>query len=426
MNYSEFFKLGKEKNFKNIQITELTSEDINVEYIDDKLENNNFSSNITYLIKAEKNNKTVKMSSDYLEENILNLLDEKIKYTDSYYTDEYLTDKNQNNISNFKSIDIKEEIEVVKKIYKEKEKFKFLKIITSYLSASAEKTRIINSNGVDISTASVTYSYDCELVLENNNETISYSKSILKTKKDELNIKALVEEAINEAKKMTIKENLKTDKYNIVLSNEVAGSIISKIITGIYANNIREKTSIFENKLNKLVFGKNINIVENPLDIRYPGYTMFDNEGTKVKNKDIIKNGVLKTYLYDIKEAKIVNKESTGNSFGRINTRNLYLVPENNSKEKILKQLKTGIYITDFMGSQGTSIDINTGKISLQIFGFIVEDGKIKCGFEPCVLTTTITEMFNNVKLIGNDLEFYEKSVGSPSILINNISIAAK
>ena len=426
MNYSEFFKLGKEKNFKNIQITELTSEDINVEYIDDKLENNNFSSNITYLIKAEKNNKTVKMSSDYLEENILNLLDEKIKYTDSYYTDEYLTDKNQNNISNFKSIDIKEEIEVVKKIYKEKEKFKFLKIITSYLSASAEKTRIINSNGVDISTASVTYSYDCELVLENNNETISYSKSIKKTKKDELNIKALVEEAINEAKKMTIKENLKTDKYNIVLSNEVAGSIISKIITGIYANNIREKTSIFENKLNKLVFGKNINIVENPLDIRYPGYTMFDNEGTKVKNKDIIKNGVLKTYLYDIKEAKIVNKESTGNSFGRINTRNLYLVPENNSKEKILKQLKTGIYITDFMGSQGTSIDINTGKISLQIFGFIVEDGKIKCGFEPCVLTTTITEMFNNVKLIGNDLEFYEKSVGSPSILINNISIAAK
>lgn len=426
MNYSEFFKLGKEKNFKNIQITELTSEDINMEYIDDKLENNNFSSNITYLIKAEKNNKTVKMSSDYLEENILNLLDEKIKYTDSYYTDEYLTDKNQNNISNFKSIDIKEEIEVVKKIYKEKEKFKFLKIITSYLSASAEKTRIINSNGVDISTASVTYSYDCELVLENNNETISYSKSILKTKKDELNIKALVEEAINEAKKMTIKENLKTDKYNIVLSNEVAGSIISKIITGIYANNIREKTSIFENKLNKLVFGKNINIVENPLDIRYPGYTMFDNEGTKVKNKDIIKNGVLKTYLYDIKEAKIVNKESTGNSFGRINTRNLYLVPENNSKEKILKQLKTGIYITDFMGSQGTSIDINTGKISLQIFGFIVEDGKIKCGFEPCVLTTTITEMFNNVKLIGNDLEFYEKSVGSPSILINNISIAAK
>lgn len=426
MNYSEFFKLGKEKNFKNIQITELTSEDINVEYIDDKLENNNFSSNITYLIKAEKNNKTVKMSSDYLEENILNLLEEKIKYTDSYYTDEYLTDKNQNNISNFKSIDIKEEIEVVKKIYKEKEKFKFLKIITSYLSASAEKTRIINSNGVDISTASVTYSYDCELVLENNNETISYSKSILKTKKDELNIKALVEEAINEAKKMTIKENLKTDKYNIVLSNEVAGSIISKIITGIYANNIREKTSIFENKLNKLVFGKNINIVENPLDIRYPGYTMFDNEGTKVKNKDIIKNGVLKTYLYDIKEAKIVNKESTGNSFGRINTRNLYLVPENNSKEKILKQLKTGIYITDFMGSQGTSIDINTGKISLQIFGFIVEDGKIKCGFEPCVLTTTITEMFNNVKLIGNDLEFYEKSVGSPSILINNISIAAK
>lgn len=77
------------------------------------------------------------------------------------------------------------------------------------------------------------------------------------------------------------------------------------------------------------------------------------------------------------------------------------------------------------MGAMSTSIDTNTGNISLQIFGLIVENGKIKNGFEPSVMTTSIFELLSNVEEIGNSIDFSELSSASPELLIRNISIAA-
>jgi predicted Zn-dependent protease len=77
------------------------------------------------------------------------------------------------------------------------------------------------------------------------------------------------------------------------------------------------------------------------------------------------------------------------------------------------------------MGASNTSISATTGNISLQIFGFIIEDGKIKSGFNPCIMTTSIFELFNNVKLIGDTLEFTNTKAASPILLIENISVAS-
>ncbi len=425
MNYKDFFKLAKKRKIKNIQITEFTNNDILIKYIDEKLDINDSCFKISYKIKAERDKKSIKITSDYLDENILDLIEMKLEYTDTSYEDEYLKNKTNNNV-NIKKLDLLKEHEIIKEIYKLKEKSKYLKNIDSEITASFEKVRIINSNGVDISTANESYSASCELLLEDNNTTVSYNKSQLKVKKQDLDLKKLVEDSINEAEKMIVKEEINTGKYNIVLSNEVTSSIISNIMDAVAANNIRQKTSIFTDKLVKKIMGENITIIEDPQNKKYPGYTLFDNEGTDTSKKDIINRGILQTYLYDIKEAKIAKRESTGNSYEGIDTRNLYLVPGKYSKEELFMQLKNGLYITDYMGSQSTSINTNTGNISLQIFGFIIEDGKIKCGFEPCVMTTTIEELFNSVEEIGNDLEFFNANTGSPSILVKNISIAGK
>ena len=78
------------------------------------------------------------------------------------------------------------------------------------------------------------------------------------------------------------------------------------------------------------------------------------------------------------------------------------------------------------MGASGTCINSNSGNISIQIFGYIIENGKIICAFEPTIMTTTIFELFSNVKYIGDDLKFTSQAVGAPSLYIENISIAAK
>ena len=60
-------------------------------------------------------------------------------------------------------------------------------------------------------------------------------------------------------------------------------------------------------KINKTIFSNKISIIEEPTNKLYPGYRLFDDEGTETKEKYIIKNGNLLTYLSNIKEAKLHN-----------------------------------------------------------------------------------------------------------------------
>ena len=88
--------------------------------------------------------------------------------------------------------------------------------------------------------------------------------------------------------------------------------------------------------------------------------------------------------------------------------------------------MQDGIYFPDKMGASGTSRNETPGSISIQIFGFLIKNGKIVSGFEPAIMTTTIFEILSNIENIGNDLTFNRKDIGCPSIYVSNIYIASE
>ena len=184
------------------------------------------------------------------------------------------------------------------------------------------------------------------------------------------------------------------------------------------------QVSCLENKIDNKVFSDKLTIIEDPTNKDLPGYRLFDDEGTLTKKKTIVEKGVLKNYLFNNKEAIIKNIESTGNGYGNISTKNMYVEKGTKKFNELLSEMNDGIYITDYMGSANTSIDLVTGNISIQIFGFLIKDGKIVSGIEPSIMTTTIFELLSNIEEIGDDLTFTNTRVGSPSIFIKNISIA--
>lgn len=179
MTCQEFIKYGKEKGFTDIQIVEETSNNIDSSYINEKLDANNSSFSISYFVKAEKDNKTVKISTDYLEKNIIDLLDLKIENEDSSYQDEYLTDLTNNNSLSLEKIDITDEIKTLKTIYKLKENNN-IKSITSCYSGSSYKKRIVNSKSVDISTTKKVYDFYIEVLVEKNGNIVSASSIVSK------------------------------------------------------------------------------------------------------------------------------------------------------------------------------------------------------------------------------------------------------
>lgn len=424
MNYIEFFKLAKEKNISNIQIVEKKTTDSSVELINGKIESYNDYDNIDYEIKAEYNKKTVKIHTNYLDKNIINLIIFKCKNTDSVYEDEYL--KNIANIEKNEEIefDITKEIEILKNLDSYRKKYKDIDKLTTYFSETYSNTRIINSNGVDISTDSHLCAFMIETIIKNKGKYTSYDEKVLSTDKKEIDFEKLTKEVIEKALLNRHKEKIETRKYNIILDKRVASRIVNSFNDMLSASSIRNKISCLEDKLDKQLFSTKLNIIEDPTNKKYPGYRLFDNEGTKTEKKSIINKGKIKTYLYNIKEAKLVNKKSTGNGYESISTRNMYIIPGKLSEKELLEKLDNGIYIADYMESGGTSINSINGDISLQIFGFLVENGKLKTGIEPSIMTTNIFELLTNIEEIASNLQFTSTISASPSILIRDISIA--
>lgn len=425
MKYNEFLLIASQNQITNIQIAETSLNDVNINTKNGKLSDYNISSTKEYSIKAEYKGKTVKISTQYLDESIIDLIKIKSEYTDSNYQDMYLTDTSNNNHE--KLAELPNQNSIISRLYDAdsfRTKNKYIKELNLYFEEENKVVRIINSNGVDIATSSHLYELSIELVLKDKT-TISDYKTYIVTDYDALDIEKSINDLYTESVKMLKKDQLETKKYDIVLSKKVSSNILSSIIPMLSSANIRQKTSCLQNKLNKKIFSSKMSIVEDPTNKKYPGYSKFDIEGTKTYKKVIVENGMLKSYLYDIKEAKQQDIESTGNNYGGIDTRNMYILPGELSKEEILRKLNNGLYITDYMGAMSSSIDTNTGNISLQIFGLIVEDGKIKNGFEACIMTTSIFELFSNVEEIGKNIEFSKLSSASPELLIKNISIAA-
>lgn len=422
MEYKELFSIAHKKGITNIQVAETTNHTTQTEVINKELETYENSYTTTYNIKAEHNGKTVKLVSDYLDEDILDQIIFKATYTDSAYEDEYLTDTSNNN-----EIDeeyIQNEDDILTKLY-DLDRYRngeIYKLIT-YYTDNYDKKRIINSNGVDISTSSHHYEFYTEAIVKRGEDYSSFNNTWLTVSAKELDLDKYVLDTIEKAKKISSKDSIQTGKHDIIIDSTVLTTILSTFVTMLSGENIRKKFSCLENKLGKKIFSDKLTIIEEPTSKKYPGYTLFDNEGTPTKNKIVVDEGKLNTYLYNIKEAKYVKQNSTGNGFNSISTRNMYIKPGNKSLEELFSTLNNGIYITELMGADNTSINANTGNISIQIFGFIIENGKIKSGFKPCILTTNIFELFSNIEEIGSDLRFTTIAVGCPSILIKEISI---
>ena len=424
MNYSEFFSKAKEKNITNIQVVEKSVNDSSVELLDGKIDSYEDYNNIDYDIKAEYNGKTVKLSSDYLDEKILDLIITKCDITDTEYKDDYLSTGEVIKQNEEIEFNIKNEIDRLIEIDELRKKYSEIKKLTTCFCENYTNIRIINSNGVDISTDSHLCTFIVEAITEKNGDFTSYDEKILTTDKSEIDFEKFTESVINKAIIMSEKKRIESKKYNIILDRKVASRIIASFGQTLSATAIRNKVSCLENKLDKKLFSEKLSIVEDPTNKDYPGYRLFDNEGTRTYKKDIVKNGVVKTYLYNIKEAILADTKSTGNGYDSISTKNMYAIPGNLSEEELLKKLDNGIYIADYMESGGTSINSVNGNISLQVFGFIVENGKLVSGIEPSILTTTIYELLSNIDEISNNLQFTYTSFASPSMLIKNISIA--
>ena len=221
----------------------------------------------------------------------------------------------------------------------------------------------------------------------------------------------------------------KSGQYPTVLSHDVFSNFVEVMVGSADAESIQKESSFLVGKLHEKVASSKITISERPLD-KNQLFTSFDAEGVARQNRDIIKKGILQTYLYNRETALKDGVETTGNAAyrgGKIATAytNLAVKPSKKSFEEMIAPIKEGVYITTIQGL-GTGMNETNGDFSCQATGYMIRDGKLA---EPLTLITlggNVLKMFETIKDIDSKREFLPQGIVCPDVYIKSMSIGGK
>jgi PmbA protein len=219
-----------------------------------------------------------------------------------------------------------------------------------------------------------------------------------------------------------------TQQIPIVFAPEIARSLINNIFEAANGDSIYRGASFWTGRLGEQVASPNVTVIDDGTLPGLFGTAPFDGEGLPTRRTVVIEKGVLKNYLLNTYTGRKLNMPSTGNASRGlagtpgIGAGNLFLQKGSVSPEQLLAEVKAGFYVTELMGF---GVNLVTGDYSRGAAGLWIENGELTYAVEEITIAGNLKEMFNNVTVIADDLNF-RGAVASPTLRIDGMIIAGK
>ena len=198
-------------------------------------------------------------------------------------------------------------------------------------------------------------------------------------------------------------------EMEVVLGAGWPGILLHEAIGhGLEGDFNRKKTSAFSGLLGERVAAPGVTVIDDGTISDRRGSLTIDDEGTPTQKTVLIEDGILKGYMQDRMNSRLMGVQSTGN--GRRQSyahapiprmTNTYMPAGRYEPEEILKSMGNGLYATNFGGGQ---VDITSGKFVFTCTeAYIVEDGKIGAPVKGATLIGNGPDVLTRVSMIGND-----------------------
>ncbi len=291
---------------------------------------------------------------------------------------------------------------------------------------------IINSKGLDLKNKRNHLTAYVVPIIEDNNEKYDGMGYVIAEKIEDVNPEKIANDGVKEALSRVGGKSISSGKYKIIINNEAMVSLLG-IFDPIFDSEQAQKgLSLLKDKEGKMVASDVVTLVDDPHLKDGLGTTAFDDEGVATYKKEIISNGKLNTLLYNLKTANKAGVKSTGNGFKSsyasivgISATNFYIKPGEKSFEELCENIKDGVIITEFAGLHSGANAV-TGDFSLAAKGFMVENGKKTFPIEQITVAGNFFTLLKDIECVGSDLKFPMSSIGCPSVIVKELSIAGK
>jgi len=203
----------------------------------------------------------------------------------------------------------------------------------------------------------------------------------------------------------------------------------------------RKGTSAFSGRIGEQVASPLCTVVDDGTLPNRRGSLTIDDEGTPSANNVLIENGILKGYMQDKMNARLMGVAPTGNgrreSYAHLpmpRMTNTYMLPGPHKSEEIIESIEHGLYAVNFGGGQ---VDITSGKFVFSANeAYLIENGRVTCPVKGATLIGNGPEVMTRISMVGDDLaldtgvgtcgkegQSVPVGVGQPTLKIDQLTV---
>lgn len=231
-------------------------------------------------------------------------------------------------------------------------------------------------------------------------------------------------------------------EMTVVLGSGWPGILLHEAVGhGLEGDFNRKGSSVFSGCIGKRVAAKGVTVIDDGTIAGRRGSLNIDDEGNPTQRNVLIEDGILRSYMQDTMNARLMKTAVTGNgrreSYAHLplpRMTNTFMLNGDKDPEEIIASVKKGLYAANFAGGQ---VDITSGKFVFSASeAYMIENGKITYPVKGATLIGSGSAAMNEVSMIGNNMALdsgvgtcgkegqgVPVGVGMPSIRLNSLTV---
>ena len=326
----------------------------------------------------------------------------------------------------FNDIDLDESVELLKSVISQTID-SGCEVTGSGFSASAGKSLIINSNGVSIENMGTGFGISLAVTIQKEGE-IATAYNSASSRFYDLDGEKLANEVCDLAKSSLNSKPVETNNYNVVLDYYAATGLLQTFINAFDGENVARGRSILKDKIGSEIANPSLSIVDNPLLEKGMHTTRCDGEGSVSETTELIKDGVLNSFIYDIYTANKEGVKTTSNGYRgsylstpMISTSNLEFKFD---EMKDLSEIEKGVLTTSVLGAH-TANPIS-GDFSVEANNaFKIENGELTEPINKAMISGNIFEIMKTVEGLKSEIKQYGSFI-LPKLLVHDLRVVGQ
>jgi len=291
---------------------------------------------------------------------------------------------------------------------------------------------LLNSSGLKVEKngSSIGFAVEGKLLQEGNFLQIEEGNEV---RRDDLQVDFYLKRLLEKFRKAEKIVKIRPGHYPVIFTPQSFGSVLDFVMTALNGKMIVKKSSRLMDKLGKKVFDRRLTVVDDgTLDWKM-GSAKCDSEGVPVRPLDLIEEGVVKNFYYDLQTAGQMKTRSTGHgSRGKAaalaspSLSNVLVREGEKPYESILKNIKEGILAEQLLGVGQDNLFNGDFSFNLHL-GYKIENGEIVGRVKDTMVASNAFDLLKNgIGEISKETEWVGNSFKCPYVMLEGLTVSSK